>query len=190
MPRLILGEKRPKSWYLHLSADQVSQYSNIKDHPEKPPIHCYPQKEPGPCPQKGLHSFFIPFYINMVIKGMWFNYGVRTALHITWAKPLEVDLLYLIRLRNTKWAFLMSINLPSFHLDSAVTNLFQSYKMTAAETKAHSYLWQFQKEKLHNIKTIETNKFYLKLMSLKIFSKWMRISILLNMFLKSNVTTI
>ena len=158
-PRLILGEKRPKSRYLHLSADQVSWYSNITDHPEKLPIHCYPQKgEPGPRPQKWLHSFFIPFYINMVIKGMSFNYGVRTVLHITWAKPLEVDLLYLIRLRNTKWVFLMSVDLPSFHLDSAVTNIFQSYKTTAAETKAHSYLWQLQKEKLHNIRVIETNK--------------------------------
>lgn len=49
----------------------------------------------------------------------------------------------------------MSINLPTtFHLDPAITNLFWSYKMTPAKTKAHSYLRQFQKEKLHNIKVI------------------------------------
>ena len=61
----------------------------------------------------------------MMIKGTPFNYRVKTALYITRVKPLEVDLLYLIRHRNNKWAFLMSVNLPTcFHLYSAITNHF------------------------------------------------------------------
>lgn len=157
-PRLILGEKRPKSWTCTLVQTRYHDIAILKTTPKSPPSIVIPRKNLDHVLRRDCTAFFIPFYINMVIKGMSFNYGVRTALHITWAKPLEVDLFYLIRLRNTKWAFLMSINLPSFHLDSAVTNLFQSYKTTAAETKAHSYLWQFQKEKLHNIRAIETNE--------------------------------
>lgn len=100
-------------------------------------------------------AFLFLYTWTWMIKGMAFNNGTRMALHITWAKPLKVGLLCLIRHRNNKWAFLMSVNLPiSFHIDSAVTNLFQSYKMTPAKTKAHSYLWQFQKEKLHNLRVV------------------------------------